>query len=561
MKITQSKLKMLLLFFVAVAGFLVINSSSAFATARTWTGTAGDKKLATAGNWNPSGSPATGDTLTISFATLFSSGCTADITLNNDVDPAGVTLGGMTFTGARPAECYKILKFSGNEIKTSGNITISGNTTPSPLLNVTLTATANITIQSVDSTALLNVGSHTVSLTDGSYFGSASGSGSLVLSTLNGGKGGGGCGDGTGSSYPITGDGSSFTGTIVSNQTGLTVSARTNDIARHASSITINSGGYLGLYLNRNQDMSLSTPITFNGGRVSAFQASASSGNNCLEPTAKKTVTLSGSTSLTQNTTFSPYLVDIKFTGSVTGADKAKIASGVTGTITLPNGGTSTSPINVHEVTDSNNCGFLYSSSVNNKDVINADCSAGITYDSQIKGSLGGSGKLGGGVKILDGGIIAPGNSPGTLSVGDLEFEEGGIYDFEIAGNDEGQYDQINVTGTVTLGNGKLRTFLLDGFTPEQGKSFVIINNDGSDAVNGTFAGLSEGATVEVDGVGYFTISYTGGDGNDVVLTAIPGVANTGDFKKSANLGFLAGSVLIVGIVAVKSKKLLLKRR
>src|SRR5262249_34827358 len=45
----------------------------------------------------------------------------------------------------------------------------------------------------------------------------------------------------------------------------------------------------------------------------------------------------------------------------------------------------------------------------------------------------------------------------------------------------------------------------------------------GTDAVVGTFAGLAQGATVLIGGRP-FTISYTGGDGNDVVLT-VPGAA------------------------------------
>ena len=43
-------------------------------------------------------------------------------------------------------------------------------------------------------------------------------------------------------------------------------------------------------------------------------------------------------------------------------------------------------------------------------------------------------------------------------------------------------------------------------------------SNDGSDAVSGTFAGLAQGATTDIGG-NAFTISYVGGDGNDVVLT------------------------------------------
>ena len=47
---------------------------------------------------------------------------------------------------------------------------------------------------------------------------------------------------------------------------------------------------------------------------------------------------------------------------------------------------------------------------------------------------------------------------------------------------------------------------------------YVIINNDGSDPVVGTFAGLAQGASFLIGGTP-FQISYTGGSGNDVVLT------------------------------------------
>ena len=61
---------------------------------------------------------------------------------------------------------------------------------------------------------------------------------------------------------------------------------------------------------------------------------------------------------------------------------------------------------------------------------------------------------------------------------------------------------------------------LLGGFDPSVGTAFTIIANDGGDAVAGTFAGLAEGATFQ-SGAALFSISYAGGDGNDVVLTAV----------------------------------------
>ncbi|MEP2743990.1 MAG: calcium-binding protein, partial [Bauldia litoralis] len=47
----------------------------------------------------------------------------------------------------------------------------------------------------------------------------------------------------------------------------------------------------------------------------------------------------------------------------------------------------------------------------------------------------------------------------------------------------------------------------------------VIIANDSTDAVSGTFAGLPEGETVAI-GSRLFSISYHGGTGNEVVLTS-----------------------------------------
>ena len=79
-------------------------------------------------------------------------------------------------------------------------------------------------------------------------------------------------------------------------------------------------------------------------------------------------------------------------------------------------------------------------------------------------------------------------------------------------------YDQLNVTGTVNLTGSTLNLSL--GFTPDVGTVFTLVNNDGVDAVVGTFQGLAEGATVLVNGM-TFQISYVGGTGNDVTLTRI----------------------------------------
>lgn len=131
-----------------------------------------------------------------------------------------------------------------------------------------------------------------------------------------------------------------------------------------------------------------------------------------------------------------------------------------------------------------------------------------------------------------DNGILRPGLSPGILNTGNLDFDAATNVDIELEGTTPGAggHDQFNVTGTVTLGNATLNPILFNGYVPANiGDSYTIINNDGADAVVGTFNGLAEGADVTVGAV-KFTITYTGGDGNDVVLTTayIPGPPGTG---------------------------------
>jgi hypothetical protein len=77
-------------------------------------------------------------------------------------------------------------------------------------------------------------------------------------------------------------------------------------------------------------------------------------------------------------------------------------------------------------------------------------------------------------------------------------------------------YSQFNVVGGVDLSGASL---ILKGvYIPQDRDSFVIVNNDGDDAITGQFNGLNEGQVVALNGQN-LRISYVGGNGNDVVLT------------------------------------------
>jgi hypothetical protein len=90
-------------------------------------------------------------------------------------------------------------------------------------------------------------------------------------------------------------------------------------------------------------------------------------------------------------------------------------------------------------------------------------------------------------------------------------------------------YDSLDVNGMVGLGSGVGPSLVVDlGYDPLPTDTFTIIDNDGTDAVSGTFAGLPEGATFSVTNPNSgntfpMQITYAGGtDGNDVVLSAVP---------------------------------------
>ena len=139
-------------------------------------------------------------------------------------------------------------------------------------------------------------------------------------------------------------------------------------------------------------------------------------------------------------------------------------------------------------------------------------------------GTLSGAGVISGAVTAT-GGSVAPGNSPGTLKTGDLDLESGATFSVEI--QDAGRFDQIDVTGAVVINDAVLSVTGFGIQTINAGDQFVIISNDGTDAVTGgLFHDLPEGALISTNFLGSglsATITYKGGSGNnDVVIVMAP---------------------------------------
>jgi autotransporter-associated beta strand protein len=142
-------------------------------------------------------------------------------------------------------------------------------------------------------------------------------------------------------------------------------------------------------------------------------------------------------------------------------------------------------------------------------------------------GTLGGATSLGGNVTIGGSGTLAPGNSPGIMTVaGDVNM--GGTYAYEF--NDAGDLaDLVNVGGTLTLTGGSVTWDNLGTYA--LGEKFTLFAYD---ALVGTFSGYATNGNYTLDG-GLWFLNYTdtmaglNGGTNDggvnsgfVTITAIP---------------------------------------
>lgn len=123
---------------------------------------------------------------------------------------------------------------------------------------------------------------------------------------------------------------------------------------------------------------------------------------------------------------------------------------------------------------------------------------------------------------------IAPGASAGRLRANTLLFPASaeGVLEIELGGASPGTtFDQFQVessaiNNSVNLNGAALDLKLINGFTPVVGANFRILNNLDGDASTGTFLGQPEASTFTAGGFTW-SITYTGGDGNDVVVTRI----------------------------------------
>lgn len=150
--------------------------------------------------------------------------------------------------------------------------------------------------------------------------------------------------------------------------------------------------------------------------------------------------------------------------------------------------------------------------------IVNGQLATGADVVVQNTAILMGAGTIAGSVSVESGAEFAPGTNTAIINTGNFDLRAGSTLTMEVDGKTTAgtNYDQVNVTGTVTLG-GTLT--IVDGSTDTgvAGDTITLINNDGVDAVTGTFNGLANGSMVTINSETW-RLLYNGGDGNDVVL-------------------------------------------
>jgi len=123
-------------------------------------------------------------------------------------------------------------------------------------------------------------------------------------------------------------------------------------------------------------------------------------------------------------------------------------------------------------------------------------------------GRLCGNGVLNGNL-VVQGGVVSPGCSPGTLRIsGDVEFQ-GGTLQLEIAGTAAGRYDVLQVDGELSFAPGVvLDIVFVGGYVPQAGDSWTMLRvgsaANGMAGLSLQLSGLPDGYALALDGNGRF---------------------------------------------------------
>lgn len=569
-------------FVLSLSSLMALSTPFAGAVVTTlyWCDTTGNGNFSNVNNWNTNAdcstgvkqAPAGSENLVFDASKITAAqvGSGYSATANNDL--TNLTIGNITVNGTSSSGYgYKI---TGNTLTITGGITENGLASNYDSIRFDLPITlgadqtfsasqAGIIFQtgSTVGRSAINLAGYKLTLSGGSTTGCVSyvnlpplsGAGSVISNY--------------GNLVVLGADSPSYSGSFVVNKGSLRANS-TNALGNTSGNTTVNSGGSLIFGIDSNTTFNEPLVLSGTGNGTNAtlnvtvpFYGGCSGGG----PTPGLVATLAGPVSFGSNVTYGGDY-DTVISGAFTNNGfSIKTAAGSTGKITTPQG-TSTAPAQSFTVAATDKQPTTQVLVGNNQTYV-IDGERGDTFVG-TGGILKGTGVL----KYLSvntGGIVAPGHSPGCLTV--TGFGLTGTYQAEIGGTTPCTgYDQIKTSDTVNLDatTSVLQVLLYGGFVPKVGQSYTIISNGSSSPISGTFTGLPEGATYTNQGVTY-KVTYKGGDGNDVVLTVtavdaskLPKAPNTGLAAVAAHpAGTLAVTMVAAGLLFGMSRRLKTVRR
>ena len=498
-KIATASLFALALIIAPLSGTQLVGAAAGEAV---WTGAAGDSKFSSAGNWEGNTLPTAGDVLVFNTAPVIPQGQFSQ-TIDNDLN---LVFGGLKseLQGWSSSDAYNFTK----KLRLIENPVLVRN---GPAV---YTYTAGVTIE----------GDFTVTLANQSV---------VTITEVQG------------------------TLTLASG-----VSERLWDNGPIAEAYVIQKGAKsicTSLFFG---SMTVTAPVTLGGGTGDTPQITPTCGaGGGAEPSSNvltfKNITLLADAEVGVNAPFSVVIEQLTSNGFSVVRPQA-----ATGTLSLPGG----------EVIENGAKTTNIDGDQSSVGVILVEKETGILNGTRDYINVGSGAVLKGQGTVnhmyVNSGVVSPGNSPGTITVlQSLNLSAGATYVAELL--NVNSYDQLiagenyaETSNAVSIGGSTLNTILFEGWSINQGDSFTIIDNRSATQVSGEFNDLPEGTQFTVDGI-VFSISYVGGDGNDVVITALnegtdPDAPNTGAGQVVlANPGILAG----LGIVTAGFLVFLATRR
>jgi fibronectin-binding autotransporter adhesin len=512
---------------------LIFGAASASAATETWTG-ATNTDFNTASNWSPASVPGSTDDVVLSITGLSSSKIlilSAPVTVNSiTVSGTNASQYGYTINSSIITVNAGIVNSTNIALTLGSSLTLGGNQTIAGLSGISTTA---VNLNGFDLAV-------TGTLSSASSNGSITGHGNISVAS-------------SGTIY-MPDASPSWTGNLSVASGGVVFALNGGSLGSTTNAVTVTAGGTLGFCTPNGASVAQAITIAGTGISSNAYSAAITSNSGCFQQSdATGNITFSGSVTLTADATiYTDGTVTI--TGPLTGAHTLTLAQGSPGTLVInSSSNTSSTPNSTSNAPVTTQ---TYSANSPSTNITLGTNQTGIvdgTYGTVdvSGGTLKGIGTIG--YLSMSSGILAPGHSPGILNAGNTTLT-GGTYQAELGGTTPGQYDQLNVTGTVDVGTSvtTLDVSLYGGFLPKVGNTFTIINNDSTDAVTGSFKNLPEGATFTLNG-DVFKITYAGGDGNDVVLSvqSVPTLPATGFSMIHANayLALLA-AIAMAGVLA-----------